>query len=149
MHARGSWWLAASPALALLCSCAVHPVVPAFRASLRVEQRGIFVPLPPPSLRATPEQEVVLDGTLEGELVADGSEVHLVDHFGEAAAVVELAPAQRNVVFAFHTNLADNCLELWVVSPTGELGMSTFVHTEIRSDTEVVIVQGCTHGDTD
>lgn len=123
--------------------CPEHPVVPVSRVELRIQKRGIFVPLPPPSLRAQPVQQVQLEGTLEAEHIDFGTVVRVVDTWGEADVTV---PLGENHAFAatFVADLTENCLDVWAESSEGERLTAMQVRAEIVGENDVVAVVGCT-----
>ena len=111
-------------ALLGLGACAAHDVEPAFRASVLIDDRGISIPLPPPSLHDEPTQEVEVEGEVVG--LDERSEqfvVRLVDNVGGAELDVTL-PAGTSEFLAegFQIDLTDNCIEVWLVDDDGDEG---------------------------
>jgi len=140
-------------ALCGVAACPLHPVVAVGHVELRITKRGIFVPLPPPSLRADPVQQVQLEGTLVAEDLAEGTVVRLVDAWGMANVTIPLEIDQETFSAVFVADLTANCLDVWVESPTGERLGELRVRGEIEGENEVVVAEGCTGtaevGDTD
>lgn len=129
-----------------LGACVSHQPEPAFRASVLVDDRGISIPLPPPSLIDEPEQEV----DVEGEVIglpddASGLTVRIVDAEGGAELDVPLPDGEST----FHAeglaiDLSQHCLELWLVDEDGREGERTQYHAIIdEAGTSISVVEGC------
>ena len=136
----------------LAAACARHEANPAFRRSISIGDRGISVPLPPPSLTAEPEQEVDVEADAIGDdPVLAGTVVHVEDVLGEGIAELELAAdAERFVVEGVLVDLRANCLEVWLVAPDGRESDHALVHAVIVPDDDdedslesIVTVAGC------
>ncbi|HET6582216.1 MAG TPA: hypothetical protein VFG69_02190 [Nannocystaceae bacterium] len=141
-------------------ACARHEAGAAFRRTVFIGDRGISVPLPPPSLIDAPKQEVdVHADALGDDPVLAGTVAHVEDAMGEGVDQLELAAdAQQFVIEALPVDLTANCLELWLVAPDGRESAHALVHAEIAlvpdgegdvaddddaSDELVVTVPGC------
>lgn len=129
-----------------LGACATHEPQPAFRASVLIDDRGISIPLPPPSLVDDPEQEVDVEGEVVGATSSlDGFVVRIVDHVGGADLDVPLEEGSHG----FHgsgllIDLTDNCLEVWLEDAGGHEGERTEVHAIIDASGQAVeVVDGC------
>jgi hypothetical protein len=127
-------------------ACVAHEPQPAFRASVLIDDRGISIPLPPPSLADEPEQDVDVEGEVIG--IAEGTGgliVRIVDHAGGAELDVPLADGSN----AFHgeglsIDLSDNCLELWLVDADGREGERAQYQALIDASGESIeVVEGC------
>lgn len=134
--------------LATLCmpACVVHEAEPAFRASVLIDDRGISIPLPPPSLIDEPEQEVEVQGEVVGlDEGATGLVVRIVDSTGGAELDVPLEDGSSTFHGAGLTiDLSDNCLELWLVDTDGREGEHSEYEAVIdESDGSVTVVEGC------
>lgn len=136
----------------LLGACAHHEAEPAFRRTVFIGDRGISVPLPPPSLTAEPEQDVDVDAQALGEdPVLAGTMAHVEDVVGGGTAELELtADAQHFTIEGLPVDLTDNCLELWLVAPDGREGDRILVHAVIVADDDdedtlesISTVSGC------
>jgi len=129
----------------LVLGCARHDAAPAFRRALLIDDRGISVPLPPPSLVDEPVQEVDVDAQSMGEdRILAGTVAHVVDVLGDATLQVELdADAEHFELQGLIVDLRENCLELWLVAPDGRESSHVFVHASIASETEIETVVGC------
>ena len=124
---------------------AVHQAEPVFRASVFVGDRGISIPLPPPSLIAEPEQEVDVEGQVVGldDADVDGLVVHVVDEVGGAQAEV-LITGESFHVEGLAVDLTDNCLDLWIEDAEGQQGEHSMVTAVIDpSGQGVTVEQGC------
>lgn len=148
---RGRSIFSSVTALALLgaLGCVAHSARPAFRASVWIGDRGISIPLPPPSILEAPRQRV----DVQGEVVAEdeiGHDLvaHVVDLRGDAAVALDLAAGDTAfVVEGVSIDLTDNCLELWL---EGEGGVqsehslySAAVVVDAAGSEGIVVVQGC------
>jgi hypothetical protein len=131
----GSWVLAA---------CATHDGRPAFRAALAIGERGISVPLPPPSLRDAPRQKIDVHATVVGDEVPAEAKAWVVDLRGEAEAIVPLHGAAEFSADGLVVDLEDNCLELWIEDEDGSEGEHSFFSAAIAyDDVHVTVVDGC------
>ena len=134
--------------LATLClgGCVSHSPEPAFRAAVLIDDRGISIPLPPPSLVDEPEQDVDVDGEVIG-LPDDptGLMVRIVDSAGGAELEVPLADGAAT----FHgeglaIDLSDNCIELWLVDADGHEGERAQYRAIIdASGQSIEVAEGC------
>ncbi len=129
--------------------CASHEARPAFRRGVLIDDRGISVPLPPPSLVDHPKVEVAIAGSVPGEdELVSGTQVHLEDLDGAARASAPVDDAAEAFVFEGVTiDLTANCLELWLEAPDGRESDRTHVHAAIvevdGGAPEVHAVLGC------
>ncbi len=135
--------LAALAAAAVVPACASHEWKPVFRRAIVFDDRGISLPLPPPSLTADPEQDVDVHGVAQGDdpLPAD-ARVHLLDVDGVADVEVELDADGGFTAAGVPLDLRANCLEVWIESSAGESD-HVLVHAEITGETTITTVLGC------
>jgi hypothetical protein len=111
-----------------------------------IDDRGISIPLPPPSLVDEPEQDVDVDGEVIG-LPDDptGLMVRIVDSAGGAELDVPLADGSAT----FHgeglaIDLSDNCIELWLVAADGREGDRNQYRAIIdASGQSIEVADGC------
>lgn len=129
--------------------CASHEARPAFRRGVLIDDRGISVPLPPPSLVDHPKVEVAIAGSVPGEdELVPGTQVHVEDLDGSAraSAPVDMA-AESFALEGLAIDLTANCLELWLEAPDGRESDRTHVHAAIveaeGGAAEVHAVLGC------
>jgi hypothetical protein len=125
--------------------CASHEPRAAFRRGVLIDDRGISVPLPPPSLVDAPLVEVEVHGEVPGEdeLVL-GTRIHLEDLDGTARVSAEVDPAGESFVLEqIPIDLTANCLELWLEAPDGRESGRSHVHATIAAEHDVVTVLGC------
>lgn len=126
--------------------CAVHPPRAAFRASVWIGDRGISIPLPPPSLFEAPTQDVDVQGeVMDSDELQAGATVHVSDLHGEDAVSVELAAGQDTFVAeGLRVDLTDNCLELWLEDAEGAQSERRQFTAEVNADGQTVVVrEGC------
>lgn len=125
-------------------ACASHEASPAFRRALVFDDRGISVPLPPPSLIDEPEQEVDVHGTIEGDPIAAGTRVHVEDTEGDAMGEVELAKGATSFgVSGLVVDLRRHCLEVWLETPDGRDSEPTYVRAHIVDAKTLATSEGC------
>lgn len=130
----------------LLAGCVQHDPEPAFRAAVFLGDRGISIPLPPPSLVDEPEQEVDVEGEVLGlHEQADGLVVRIVDQAGGAeleAPLVEGSSSFR--AEGLPIDLSDNCIELWLVDADGREGERAQYQALIdESGQSIEVSEGC------
>ncbi|MEM9461597.1 MAG: hypothetical protein AAGF11_45960 [Myxococcota bacterium] len=128
-----------------LGACAIHEAEPAFRATAFIGDRGISVPLPPPSLVSEPQQEVHVQGSVFG-LEGDGEDlrVHMFDQVGGASAEVPLTADATFQAEGLSLDLTDHCLELWVEDAEGQQGEHLTYRAVIGEDDQTIaVVEGC------
>jgi hypothetical protein len=126
-------------------ACVAHEPRPAFRRGVLIDDRGISVPLPPPSLIDAPKVDVEVHGSLPGaDELSAGTVIHLDDLDGEARVTADVDPSKASFVLAdVAIDLTANCLELWLEAPDGRESDRTMVHAAIAEDGTVVTVAGC------
>ncbi len=139
-------------ALLLAGACAQHEADPAFRRTVFIGDRGISVPLPPPSLTDAPQQDVDVDAQALGDdPVLAGTIAHVEDLAGGGTAELELpADAHQFRIEGLPVDLTDNCLEFWLVAPDGREGEPALVHAVIVPDDDdedtlesIATIAGC------
>lgn len=136
---------AALGAVALTAACARHEVDPVFRRSVSIGDRGISVPLPPPSLFEAPKQSVDVHVEIEGQgrLVA-GVELNVIDLNGELEETVVLTDAEETTTLEGVTlDLTDNCLEFWLVDGEAQSERTQYRGTIAADGQSVQTVAGC------
>jgi hypothetical protein len=133
--------LASLFALGLLATACNDPApVQAHRSAVLIGDRGISIPLPPPSVLQAPQQEVEVHGQLEGAS-DEGAEVRVVDTVGGEQASVA---AEGGVFTAtLELDLTTACLEAWVVDAEGSEGERRLYSTQIEADESILVVPGC------
>ncbi len=126
-------------------ACATHDANPAFRRTLLFDDRGISVPLPPPSLIEQPEQEVDVHGATEGaDAIVAGTKLHIEDIDGEAAGELTLdAGATSFDAKSLFVDLREHCFEVWLETPDGRETQHTFVRAHITGPKSLETVSGC------
>lgn len=127
--------------------CATHEPVSAFRSTVFIDDRGISVPLPPPSLTAEPVQEVEIEGEIgDADAIENGAVVHAREVNSGAEVVIELDSDASGFVAQLEFDLSDNCLEFWVEQADGEDGTPRSYSASITVDDEIEVVEGCDQG---
>lgn len=128
-------------------ACAAHEAKPAFRASVFIDDRGISIPLPPPSLIDEPEQEVEIEGEVVGlDDSADELRVRIVDNVGGAELEAPLDEGNMFHAAGLGIDLTDNCIEAWIEDTAGAEGEHRHFEATIAAsgqDVEVLEVDGC------
>jgi hypothetical protein len=130
---------------ALLAGCVVHDPEPAFRAAVFIGDRGISIPLPPPSLVDDPEQEVDVEGEVIGlDDEVDGLVVRIVDQAGGAELEATLTESSTFRAEGLPIDLSDNCIELWLVDAEGREGERVQYQALIdESGQSIEVSEGC------
>lgn len=126
--------------LVMAGACNDPAPVQAYRSAVLIGDRGISIPLPPPSVLAAPEQQVEVHGEVDRD-VGEGAEVRIVDTAGGDEASV---PADGlSFTATLEVDLTQTCLEAWVVDPDGDPGEHRFYSTSIEDDDSIRVVAGC------
>ncbi|MEM6296085.1 MAG: hypothetical protein AAGA54_32730 [Myxococcota bacterium] len=125
----------------LAAACNDHEPVQAFRSAVLIGDRGISIPLPPPSVLQAPQQEVEVQGAVEGVLPA-GAEVRLVDNEGGDETAAEVG-AEGGFSATLEVNLTNSCIEAWTVDEDGNAGERRFFSTRVEADDSILVVDGC------
>lgn len=127
----------------VLSGCVNHNPVPVFRSRIAIGDRGIFVPLPPPSFTENPVQNAILDGRVDASTVVAGTRVVVQDLQGSADAELVLDEGQFSFEVPFEVDLRDNCVDVWLETDEGLEGSHRFLRVQIVSETELETVLGC------
>ena len=136
---------AALGALLLIAACAQATGEPAFRRSVFIGDRGISVPLPPPSLFEAPKQRVDIEVEVQGDgSLPAGTELRIVDNEGEAETALMLAGDETEALaVGIEIDLTMNCLEVWLVEGDRE-GEHALFTASIDTDGQTVLTTpGC------
>lgn len=135
--------------------CATHDVYSfSFRkAEVTIGERGIAIPVPPPSLTDAPVQPSNVDVDVDYELEAAATdedapmvELHVRDRIGGEHAVVDVEASVPQIVRVEGLVLdhSRNCLEVWLETDDGARSDAAYFHTVIESDDVSVRVEaGC------
>lgn len=124
----------------LAAGCNDPAPVSAHRSAVLIGDRGISIPLPPPSVLQAPQQEVEVEGALEGN-VDEGAEVRIVDTAGGDEASV--SPDGASFTATLELDLTDACLETWVVDADGVESERRSYSTQVEADDSIRVVLGC------
>ncbi len=100
--------------------------------------RGITIPIPPPSLMASPEIEIDVDGTVPSN-AGSGTEVYLFESTSARGYFTVADPETGAfVIEEVDVNLEDNCIRLWYVDGgDGEQSDSSYYKAYIETDAEI------------
>ena len=126
----------------LSAGCNDPAPVQAHRSAVLIGDRGISIPLPPPSVLQAPQQEVEVHGELAtaGGLTGE-AEVRIVDVEGGDEASVPVEGGTFTAVL--EVDLSAACLEAWVVDGDGSEGERRFYSTRIEADETIRVLEGC------
>lgn len=121
-------------------ACASYEAKPAFRRGLTFDDRGISVPLPPPSL-----VEAEVEGTTEGkDPIVAGTKLVIEDIDGTASAELTLdAGATSFKVEHLEIRVDHHCFEAWLETPDGRESEHFFVHGRLVDAQTFETVEGC------
>ncbi|MBL9104270.1 MAG: hypothetical protein JNL82_25215 [Myxococcales bacterium] len=111
----------------------------------QIGDRGISVPVPPPSLTAAPRQEVDVDGELGDPQAASGTIVTMWIYGGAEDRGHQIV-AEPDGSFHFTgipLDLTDNCIEVWSEEPGayGGTSVTSFFRAHIAADDQTVITE--------
>lgn len=124
----------------LAAGCNDPAPVAAHRSAVLIGDRGISIPLPPPSVLQAPQQEIEVQGALEG-IFDEGSEVRIVDTAGGDEASV--SPDGASFTATLEVDLTDVCLETWVVDADGVESERRSYSALVEADDSIRVVSGC------
>ena len=125
-------------------ACAFHEPRTVFRSGVFIGERGISVPLPPPSLLVAPQQEVEVEGQVTGDdPVPTGTIAHVVDNVGGAEGTATLSSGATGFVTELFVDLQNNCLEVWLETPDGATTQPAMFHTVLGDDDTIIVLAGC------
>ncbi len=134
--------------LTLTSGCNEHPVVN-FAQGPFIDDLGISVPVPPPSLTAAPVQRVDIEGQLASANPEPKTVVYLQDAYGDLGVFVYAAPDGSFTFQGVEINLQENCLELWSEGPGpyGKESVHAFYQARIDDDDQTIrttpLFRGC------
>lgn len=128
--------------LVLGTGCNDHPLGGGYDDGPQIDERGISVPVPPPSLTAEPVQRVVIDGDLGISNPEAGTRVFVFDLDGVGQGLFdEVAPDGTFHLEGFELDLTMNCLEVWSEEPGayGKESVHSFFTASIDVDDQGVV----------
>lgn len=109
----------------------------------QIDERGISVPVPPPSLKLEPVQRVDIEGELGVSDPQSGTRVFVYDAYGVGVpgAFVFAEPDGSFRFEGFEIDLTMNCLEVWSEEPGayGVMSVPSFFTASIDADDQSVI----------
>jgi len=116
------------------------PVTASHRSSVVITDRGISIPLPPPSVLEAPQQEVEVDGEIDGD-VGEGAEVRIVDTRGGDEASVPATDGRFTATL--QVDLTAACIETWVIDADGFAGQPRRYSTHVEPDDSIRVEPEC------
>ncbi len=107
----------------------------------QIDEHGISVPVPPPSLKAAPVQEVDIVGVIGFTDPEPGTIVRLQNPFDPTGYLVEVNPDGTFLFSGIEIDLTKNCLELWSeeAGPNGEMSVHSYFRASIEADDQSVL----------
>lgn len=133
-------------ALASVAACAATPGRPAVFPAPQVIDRGISIPLPPPSLHDAPEQTVDVEGLVPEEALGLDAEVFVEDRHGGAITSAVPDAAGSFVASALDIDVSQACLRAWL-EVDGEMGEPADYRVLINDDAQSVRAEPVTDCD--
>ena len=126
--------------LALGTACNAHPIG-GYDDGPQIDENGISVPVPPPSLWTAPVQQVEIEGQLGVTDPSPMTLVYVLDTVNGGSRFVE---ADVDGGFRFEgfneleIDVTQNCLEVWSEEPGayGEMSIHSFFRVRIDADDE-------------
>lgn len=133
--------------LAFGAGCNSHPLTN-HAAGPQIDENGISVPVPPPSLTAEPVQRVDVEGQLRPGAVGAGTRVFL---FETRLALEDgkVTTPEDDGSFFFEgllIDLTDNCLEVWSEDAKARASVRSFYRASIGEDDQSVVTQQLFNG---
>jgi len=121
-------------------ACNSHTIV-GFDDGPQITEKGISVPVPPPSLTLSPVQQVDIEGELGTNSPEPGTLVYLQNAYSDLGAFVVAQPDGGFLFEGVEIDLTENCLELWSEEPGpyGEMSVHSFFRAQIGDDDQSIV----------
>ena len=133
--------------LTLGTGCNAHSIG-GFDDGPQIDEHGISVPVPPPSLWAAPIQRVVIEGQLGISAPEPMTEVFVLDARREDGGFNGVyAASDGSFRFdgpnAVEIDVTNNCLEVWSEGPgvNGEMSLHSFFRVTIAEDDQSLLTE--------
>jgi hypothetical protein len=126
--------------LSLGTACNAHPLH-GYDDGPQITEKGISVPVPPPSLKAAPIQHVDIEGELGSGDPEPGTVVYLQNPYSDLGAFVVADPDGTFLFEGVEVDLTQNCLEVWSEEPGpyGEMSVHSFFRAYIGDDDQSIV----------
>lgn len=135
-----------STSLVFGSGCNSHPLTN-YDAGPQIDENGISVPVPPPSLTLMPVQQVDIVGQLRASAGGAGTRVFLLETQGGLPALVVSPEADNSFFFeGVEIDLSDNCLEVWSEDAQARPSVRAFYRASIGDDDQSVITDKLFNG---
>ena len=109
-------------------------------AGPQIGDRGISVPVPPPSLKLMPVQLVDIEGDLGAMDVEPGTRVFLQETQGGLDGRVDTPEDDGSFFFeGVEIDLTDNCIDVWSEDADGNSSVHSFYRASIDVDDQSVL----------
>jgi hypothetical protein len=106
----------------------------------QISQRGISVPVPPPSLTLMPVQRVDIEGEIDGNAEVEGTRVFLRETRRGVQGQYVLPEPDRTFFFeGVEVDLTDNCIEVWTEDTEAKSSLHSFFIASIDVDDQSVV----------
>lgn len=123
--------------------CNDHPIG-GYDDGPQITERGISVPVPPPSLTAAPVQRVEIEGELGYSNPEAGTRVFVLDEGGAGSFTFPGADGSFRFegMNAVEIDLTMNCLEVWSEEPgDGQMSIHSFFRVSIDEDDQSLVTE--------
>lgn len=116
-------------------------------AGPQIGDRGISVPVPPPSLKLAPVQRVDIEGEIGATAGEPGTRVFLSETRLGTQAYVDFPDDDGSFFFeGVELDLTDNCLEVWTEDGDGNASVYSFFRASIDVDDQSVLTEQLFNG---
>jgi len=116
-------------------------------AGPQIGERGISVPVPPPSLQLMPVQFVDIEGKIGATEGGPGVRVFLEEIQGGMAGQFDTPEADGSFFFeGVELDLTDNCIDVWTEDDDGQESVHSYFRASIDADDQSVLTEQLFNG---
>lgn len=113
----------------------------------QIGDRGISVPVPPPSLKLAPVQRVDIEGEIGAAAGEPGTRVFLQETERGLDGRVDMPEDDGSFFFeGVELDLTDNCIEVWTEDGDGNDSVHSFFRASIDDDDQSVLTEQLFNG---
>ncbi|MBA3546956.1 MAG: hypothetical protein H0T76_10775 [Nannocystis sp.] len=126
--------------------CNSHPLTSP-DAGPQIGDRGISVPVPPPSLKLAPVQRVDIEGEIGATAGEPGTRVFLSENRLGTQDYNNMPEDNGSFFFTgIELDLTDNCVEVWTEDGDGNSSVHSFFRASIDEDDQSVLTEQLFNG---
>ena len=116
-------------------------------AGPQIGDRGISVPVPPPSLKLAPVQQVDIEGEIGATAGGQGTVVFLQETVRGLPGLFVAPEDDGSFLFeGVELDLTDNCIEVWTEDSEGQSSVVSFYRASIDDDDQSVLTEQLFNG---